>query len=50
MRALITLVWLFDIFNLGNPAILDVTYPVNGWFWFIVFILGGLGFSKYSED
>ena len=39
MLDLISLFWLADIMNLPFMAIFDTTYPLNGVFWFLGWIL-----------
>ena len=38
-RALINIVWVLDILNLPFMEILDTTYPINGWAWFLIIFL-----------
>lgn len=39
MFDLIVTFWVADIINLPFMEIFDTTYPVNGLFWFLVFLL-----------
>lgn len=34
--AVLTIVWVFDILNLPFVQMLDTTYPINGWAWFLI--------------
>ena len=35
--------WIMDILNMPFMEMFDTTYPLNGWFWTLVFIfVGGL--------
>lgn len=45
-KALLTIIWLIDIFNInfmiGDTNIayfLDNTLPINGWLWFFIWLL-----------
>jgi len=31
--------WIMDILNLPFMQMFDTTYPINGWFWLLVWIL-----------
>lgn len=50
--SLLIIVWIMDILNLPFMEFLDTTYPVNGWAWFLIWILiPGTGISvKVGED
>ncbi len=44
-KAIIIIIWIIDILNINfvingvNVAsFLDVTVPLNGWFWFLIFL------------
>ena len=36
--ALLTIVWVLDILNLPFMTPLDVTYPINGLAWFLIWV------------
>ncbi len=45
-KALLTIVWIIDILNIDFivngihiAEFLDVTVPLNGWFWFLIWLL-----------
>ena len=38
-RALLDIVWVLDILNLPFMEMLDTTYPINGWAWFLIFLV-----------
>lgn len=38
-RALLSIVWILDIFNFECMQWLDTTVPINGWAWLLIFIL-----------
>ena len=45
-KALLTIVWIIDILNIDFVVsgihiaeFLDVTVPLNGWFWFLIWLL-----------
>ena len=33
--------WILDICNMPFMGIFDTTYPLNGLFWFLLFLFGG---------
>ena len=36
--SLLTIVWILDIINIPQLVCLDVTYPINGLAWFLIWI------------
>lgn len=40
MRFLFAVFWIMDIMNLPFMEMFDTTYPLNGWFYFLVGLLG----------
>lgn len=38
-RLAIFIFWLLDVFNLPFMEQFDTTYPLNFWFWFVLWIL-----------
>ena len=47
--AIITIVWLFDIFNFKFMEILDTKYPINFWAWVIIWLVVGGIFEEYQN-
>ena len=41
IRRGIIVFWIMDILNMPFMQIFDTVYPLNGWFWLLVFILTG---------
>lgn len=41
MRVALAVFWIMDILNLPFMEIFDTTYPLNGWFWLLVWIIVG---------
>ena len=39
MEIIVTMFWIADIMNLPFMEMFDTTYPLNGWFWFLVLLL-----------
>lgn len=52
IRNAIILFWIFDILDMPFMKIFDTTYPLNGWFWFLMFLFfgGGMSISKTNND
>lgn len=43
-RTAMLVFWIMDILNMPFMEMFDTTYPLNGWFWLLVFVLvGGSG-------
>lgn len=43
-RTAMLVFWIMDILNMPFMEMFDTTYPLNGWFWTLVFIfVGGSG-------
>ena len=40
MSTAFTLFWICDILNMPFMEMFDTTYPLNGWFYFLVGLLG----------
>lgn len=38
-KACLDIFWLFDILNLPFMEMFDTTYPINGWAWFLIFLI-----------
>ena len=41
IRSGIIVFWIMDILNMPFMQMFDTVYPLNGWFWLLVFILTG---------
>lgn len=39
LYAVITIFWILDILNLPFMQMFDTTYPINGWAWFLIWIM-----------
>ena len=37
--AVLSIVWVLDILNLPFMQMLDTTYPINGWAWFLIWLV-----------
>ena len=37
-KALLKIVWILDLLNIPQLELLDTTYPINGWAWFLILI------------
>lgn len=37
-NAALTIFWILDIVNLPFMEMFDTTYPINGWFWFLIWM------------
>lgn len=37
--SVITIFWILDILNLPFMAMFDTTYQINGWAWFLIWLL-----------
>lgn len=48
MRFLFGVFWIMDIMNLPFMEMFDTTYPLNGWFYLLVMLLGS--FFERSKD
>lgn len=48
MRFLFGIFWIMDIMNLPFMEMFDTTYPLNGWFYLLVMLLGS--FFERSKD
>ena len=40
IRTVVTVFWILDICNMPFMEMFDTTYPLNGWFYFLVGLLG----------
>ena len=40
-KIVIVAFWLMDILNMPFMEMFDTTYPLNGWFWFLFFMILG---------
>lgn len=50
IRSSITVFWIMDILNMPFMKVFDTTYPLNTWFWILIYIcLGGLSISCGKE-
>lgn len=51
IRSSVVTFWIMDILNMPFMEKFDTTYPLNTWFWILMFIcLGGLGISWRASD
>jgi hypothetical protein len=50
MGLLVTMFWVLDIFNFKFMEMFDTTYPLNGWFWFVVFLVEGFCTASTSKS
>lgn len=52
IRCVIIVFWILDICNMPFMEIFDTTYPLNGLFWFLIFIFlgGGVSGTNKSDD
>lgn len=39
LYAVITIFWILDILNLPFMQMFDTTYQINGWVWFLIWIM-----------
>lgn len=49
-RTFVTIFWICDILNMPFMAKFDTTYPLNGLFWFLVFLFCGTGYKTKGEN
>lgn len=40
-KIVIVAFWLMDVMNMPFMEMFDTTYPLNGWFWFLFFMISG---------
>lgn len=52
IRTAITIFWILDICNMPFMEMFDTTYPLNGLFWFLVWLLcgGSISITSKSDD
>jgi len=50
IKLFILLFWICDILNMPFMEMFDTTYPLNTWFWILVFVFGGGVSIEYKRD
>lgn len=46
--ACLIIFWILDILNVPFMAMFDTTYAINGWAWFLIWLL--IPHPKYDDD
>lgn len=50
IKAAITLFWIFDVCNIPFMEMFDTIYPLNGLFWFLIWMCSGNISITNKED
>ena len=38
-NSILTIFWILDVVNIPFMEMFDTTYPINGWAWFLIWLL-----------